>query len=101
MDWRQYRYKADGAGAPVHFGVIAQNISSCLAKGGVHVADYALVENKALTEGGKDEWAVYYQEAFALEAAYQRRRADKAEERIAALERRLDALEAAFVAAGA
>ena len=101
VDWRQYRYKADGAGAPVHFGIIAQHVSSCLAEGGVSPSGYALIENKALTEGGKDEWAVYYQEAFALEAAYQRRRADKAEERIAALERRLDALEAAFVAAGA
>jgi len=101
VDWRQYRYKADGAGAPVHFGVVAQHVSSCLAEGGVNPSGYALIENKALTEGGKDEWAVYYQEAFALEAAYQRRRADKAEERIADLERRLDALEAAFVAAGA
>ena len=101
VDWRQYRYKADGAGAPVHFGIIAQHVSSCLAEGGVNPSGYALIENKALTEGGKDEWAVYYQEAFALEAAYQRRRADKAEARIAALERRLDALEAAFVAAGA
>lgn len=103
VDWRQYRYKADGAGAPVHFGVVAQHVSSCLAKGGIHVADYAIVENKGLKgeAGAKDEWSVYYQEAFALEAAYQRRRADKAEERIAALERRLDALEAAFVATGA
>lgn len=101
VDWRQYRYKADGAGAPVHFGVVAQHVSSCLAEGGVNPSGYALIENKALTEGGKDEWAVYYQEAFALEAAYQRRRADKAEERIAALERRLDALEAAFLAVGA
>ena len=101
VDWRQYRYKADGAGAPVHFGVVAQHVSSCLAEGGVNPSGYALIENKGLHGEGPDEWAVYYQEAFALEAAYQRRRADKAEERIAALERRLDALEAAFVAAGA
>lgn len=38
-------------------------------------------------------WSVRYDEALAMEAAYQRRRADRAEARLADIERRLSILE--------
>lgn len=50
-------------------------------------------EQKLITAAG-DRYGIRYEEALCLEAAYQRRRADKLEERLAALEKRMAIVEA-------
>lgn len=50
-------------------------------------------EQKLITAAG-DRYGIRYEEALCLEAAYQRRRADKLEERLAALEKRMTIVEA-------
>ena len=51
------------------------------------------IERKLITPAG-DMYSLRYEEALCMEAAYQRRRADRAEARITELERRLDEMEA-------
>lgn len=50
-------------------------------------------EQKLITAAG-DRYGIRYEEALCLEAAYQRRRADKLEKRLAALENRMTIVEA-------
>ena len=50
-------------------------------------------EQKLITAAG-DRYGIRYEEALCLEAAYQRRRADKLEKRLAALEKRMTIVEA-------
>lgn len=50
-------------------------------------------EQKLITAAG-DRYGIRYEEALCLEAAYQRRRADRLEERLAALEKRMTIVEA-------
>ena len=50
-------------------------------------------EQKLITAAG-DRFGIRYEEALCLEAAYQRRRADRLEERLAALEKRMTIAEA-------
>lgn len=50
-------------------------------------------EQKLITAAG-DRFGIRYEEALCLEAAYQRRRADRLEERLAALEKRMTIVEA-------
>lgn len=50
-------------------------------------------EQKLITPEG-DRYGIRYEEALCLEAAYQRRRADRLEERLAALEKRMTIVEA-------
>lgn len=96
--------------ARVHSGLIAQHISDAFAARGLDATRYGFfcwdswdAEPERVNEDGEilepaipagDRFSLRYEEALCVEAAYQRRRADRAEARIAALEERLAALEA-------
>lgn len=96
--------------ARLHSGLIAQRIDEAFKARGLDVSRYGLfchdeweaepeerdehgnVEKEARPAG--DIYSLRYEEALCMEAAYQRRRADRAEARLAALEERLSAIEA-------
>ena len=102
VQWKQFRLRREAAKsetAPIHAGAVAQNIQECLQTAGIDPEAYALTyhepvpaeegdrpseDNPEITNGEK--WYLRYEEAYAIEAAYLRRRCQKLEERIAALE---------------
>lgn len=96
--------------ARLHTGLIAQQIDEAFKAHGLDARRYGLFcwdawesqpEERdgcgrviAEARSAGDEFSLRYEEALCMEAAYQRRRADRAEIRLAALEERLAALEA-------
>ena len=101
--WSQFRMKKEvrqnGDDAPIHFGSVVQDVQNALSDGGVDPSRYGFLyhedylpeerdlpseENPEITNGEK--WYLKYAEAYAIEAAYLRRKCQKLEERIAALE---------------
>ena len=106
VDFVQFQFKESikekGQNARIHSGVIAQKIDSAFRENGLDASRYALfchnewgakpekldsdgnVISEAVPAG--DEYSIRYEEALCIEAAYQRRRADRLEERIDALE---------------
>ena len=121
VDWRQFQFKEaiaeKGADkARLHTGLIAQRIASVFDAHGLDASRYGLwcvdhwdAQPEERDEKGtvvtpareaEDAYAIRYEEALCMEAAYQRRRADRAEARIASLERRLDEMEAVLASIG-
>lgn len=114
IEFSQYQFKdafeEKGVDARLHSGLIAQHIDAVFKANGLDASRYGLfcfdsweaeperlgpdgrVESPAVPAG--DRYSLRYEEALCMEAAYQRRRADRAEARIASLEARLAALEA-------
>ena len=88
VDWRQFQYSAaveeKGEAARHHTGIVAQHVKSVFEDRGLDACEYGIL---CLTENGF--WSVRYAEALAMEAACQRRRADRLEARVAALEEKL------------
>lgn len=96
--------------ARIHSGLVAQRIDAAFKAHGLDASRYGLFCRDVLPareerrdEDGtvvqasapeSDRCGVRYEEALCMEAAYQRRRADRAEARLAALEERLAAIEA-------
>lgn len=109
VQWGQFQYRdavaAKGEKARLHLGLIAQRVKSAFEEQGLDVCAYGILcheEKKAstLTFAGETEnvepvdlWMVRYVEAQAMEACYQRWRADRAEARMEELAQRLAALE--------
>lgn len=103
-------FQAKGSGARLHSGLVAQRIDEAFKAAGLDAGRYGLFCHdswgampEAVDSDGRvrreampaaDEYSLRYEEALCMEAAYQRRRADRAEARIAALEERLAAIEA-------
>lgn len=104
-----YRYKFNDsvaekgfAAARYHTGMVAQRIASVFTAHGLNAADYGLLcfdeweaEPAELDEDGQivtpakaagNRYSLRYEECLCMEAAYQRRRADRIEARLAALE---------------
>lgn len=108
VHWTQFRLKKEtmrSDNAPLHFGAVVQNIQKAFSDCDANLKDYALTYHEHLTEQDgnmpceenpslllKDKWCLRYAEAFAIEAAYQRRRADRLEERLSALEKKVELL---------
>ena len=95
VQWQQFKYidavKRKGeANCRFHTGIVAQDVKDVCGDGilkyGIlcHDVQEATDEHEAI-----DLWTVRYEEALCMEAAYQRRRADRLEERIARLEAKL------------
>lgn len=98
--------------ARLHSGLIAQRIDEAFKARGLDASRYGLfcwdswdaVPERRNEEGevvvpavpAGEQYSLRYEEALCMEAAYQRRRADRAEDRLAALEERLAAIEAKF-----
>lgn len=102
--------KEKGSDARLHSGLIAQRIDEAFRTRGLDASRYGLFCHDAWeaeperrnadgivvepAHDAGDEYSLRYEEALCMEAAYQRRRADRAEARLAALEERLAAIEA-------
>ena len=102
--------KKGAESARLHNGLIAQRIDEAFKAHGLDASRYGLfchdeweAEEEARDERGTlvreaveagDRYSLRYEEALCMEAAFQRRRADRAEGRLAALEERLAAIEA-------
>ena len=96
--------------ARLHTGIVAQRVRDAFSAHDLDATRYGLfcydewsekpeerdekgeVISEAIPAG--NQYSIRYGEALCMEAAYQRRRADRAEARISALERRLDEMEA-------
>ena len=111
MQWRQYKFNdavaQKGEAARLHNGLIAQRIDDAFRARGLDAAAYGLfchdewpAQEEVRDEEGNvvqeareagDMYSLRYEEALAMEAAYQRRRADRLEARIAALEAAISA----------
>lgn len=114
VQWSQFQMRdavaEKGENARLHNGLIAQRIDAVFNAHGLDASRYGLFchdvwgaepeerdpEGKLVREArpAGDEYSLRYEEALAMEAAYQRRRADRAEARITALEQRLNEMEA-------
>ena len=107
VNWYQYQFKDSIAEkgetkARIHTGAIAQRIESVFESHGLDANKYGLLcydewkaEPAERDEDGNivqearpagNRYSLRYEEALCMEAAYQRRRADRLEERIARLE---------------
>jgi len=113
IKWCSFKFKKDvkafGDGAPIFSGLVVQDLQQVFEEHGLKHQLYALTSRdlreeikEEKDEDGKiivqhepavDEWHMDYLNAFSIEAAYQRRRASRAEARIATLEERLAKLE--------
>lgn len=108
VDFKVFRFKdavaKKGDAARLHVGVIAQDVDVAFLAEGLDASRYGLFchdewgdewEEKASgervqTQKAGDIYGIRYEEALVLEAAYQRWRADRAEERLTRLEQRMD-----------
>lgn len=114
VNWYQYQFKDSIAEkgetkARIHTGAIAQRIESVFSSHGLDANKYGLLcydewkyEPAERDEDGNivqparpagNRYSLRYEEALCMEAAYQRRRADRLEQRLNAIEQRLSALE--------
>ncbi len=116
VGWVQFKFNdavaEKGADARLHNGLIAQRVGDAFRARGLDASRYGLFlydaweaqpaevdEKGAVIEPAQPAGEAYglrYTEALCMEAAYQRRRADRAEARITALEQRLGELEAEY-----
>ena len=114
INFVQFKFKdavqEKGADSRIHSGLIAQRIDDAFKAFNLDAARYGLfchdsweaeaeerdAEGNLMRNAREagDEYSLRYEEALCMEAAYQRRRADRAEARISALEARLATLEA-------
>ena len=81
--FRQFRMKRDEKA--IHVGVIAQEVDEAFKSYGLDARDYGLF-NDETDENGETILGIRYNEALALECAYQRRQIEKLTMRLGALE---------------
>lgn len=97
VEFYRFKYKdavaEKGSAARWHTGMIAQRIESVFTAHGLDAHDYGLLcydEWEAEDEiPAGNRYALRYEECLTMEAAYQRRRADRIEARLAMLEARV------------
>ena len=82
--FRQFRMKSDDK--PIHVGVIAQEVDEAFKSYGLDARDYGLFCDEK-DEDGETILGIRYNEALALECAYQRRELQQLTMRMSALER--------------
>lgn len=92
IEWVQFKFKADDS--KMHFGIIAQDLNKRLSDSGIEASSCTIAESNpnydpATMDELPEALTVNYIEALAIEAAYQRRRANRLEARIAALEAKI------------
>lgn len=113
VEWKQFRMKDSvakkGSSARLHSGVIAQHVGDAFSRAGLDASAYGFFcwdrwdqTPAQLDENGNvavpatpagEQYSIRYDEALAIEAAYQRRENARLRARLAALEDRLAALE--------
>lgn len=114
VQWAQFQMRdavaKKGENARIHNGLVAQRIDAVFKAHGLDASRYGLFCHDEWGETAEvkgedglvlqpyqaagDMYSLRYEEALCMEAAYQRRRADRAEARLASIEERLAALEA-------
>ena len=112
VQWSRFKFRAakeaKGESARWHTGLVAQRVKQVFEEKGLDACEYGILchevwqdeyeerENgsRVLVRAAGEMWTIRYEEALCMEAAYQRHRADRAEARIAALESRLNEMEA-------
>lgn len=86
VQWGQFQYldavERKGESARLHLGLIAQRVKAVFEERNLDACEYGIL----CYEEEEDLWTVRYTEALAMEAVFQRRRADRLEARVAALE---------------
>lgn len=92
VNWSLFKYKTDVKNdgndkSCYHAGLVAQDVKEIGDSFNVDLCKYGILYHN--TQNNDDSWSVSYIEALAVEAAYQRHRADKLEERISELEKLL------------
>ena len=107
VGWYQFRFKDSiakkGENARTHCGLIAQRIKEVFERHNLDAFKYGLIcydewdaQDEVVDENGEileeaiakgSRYSLRYEEALCMESAYQRRRADRLEERIEALEK--------------
>ena len=92
IEWVQFKFKTNDS--KMHFGVIAQDLNKRLSDSGMETSSCTIAESNpnydpATMDELPEALAVNYIEALVIEAAYQRRRADRLEARIKVLEEKL------------
>ncbi len=112
ISWKNFKFKdailEKGNDARKHTGIIAQDIDRIFKKHNINASKYGFFcydswdarqdeqdnDGKVILEGREagDIYSVRYEEALCLEAAYQRRRAERAEARISELETKVNLL---------
>ena len=100
VGWMRFKYSADvarkGSSARWHTGLVAQRVKAAFEARGLDACEYGILCHEVWGDEYDDEggliraagemWTVRYEEAFAMEAAYQRWRMDRIEARLAELE---------------
>ena len=114
VSWQQFQMRdavaEKGESARLHNGLVAQRIDAVFKAHGLDASRYGLFcfdsweatpeerdENGNIMQEARpagDAYSLRYEEALCMEAAYQRRRSDRAEASISALEQRLAEMEA-------
>lgn len=103
VKWTSYQYKNDAlsnpADAVTHFGAISQRIKEVFEKAGLEPLKYGFVQydewNEQLNDEGDvvmpagNRYGLRYEQCLVVEAAYQRRRMDRLETAIMALQKAL------------
>lgn len=108
VGWGQFKFleavAEKGEAARLHLGLIAQRVKAVFEERGLDACRYGILcrEERPAADGepAVDLWMVRYEEALCMEVCCQRRRADRAEARLAALEERLCRLEAVLASQG-
>lgn len=113
VQWAEFRFLSSiekkGDEARKHTGLIAQRVNDAFTAHGLDASRYGLfchdtwdAEPEVTDEEGNvlqearpagDKYSLRYDECLCMEAAYQRRRAARAEARLAALERKMEEME--------
>lgn len=106
VNWQQFKFIEDAERKGIencrwHPGLVAQRVKAVFEAEGLDACKYGILchevwqdeydeEGETLIRETGDQWYIRYEEALAMEAIYQRRRADRLEERITRLEALLD-----------
>ena len=98
VNWQEFQFKdavaKKGDAARLHTGLIAQRIQAVFESAGLDASRYGLFcYDEWHDDDEGDRYSLRYEEALAMESAYQRRRADRLEARLAAIEERLALLD--------
>lgn len=108
VNWHRFKFKEDAERKGLencrwHPGLVAQRVKDVFEADGLDACAYGILchdewddeydADGSLIRKAGDLWMIRYEEALAMEAAYQRRRADRLEETISMLAARIGAIE--------
>lgn len=114
VQWIRFKFLAakevKGESARWHTGLVAQRVKQVFEERGLDACEYGILcheqwedeyeeredGSRRLVRKAGEMWTIRYEEALAMEAAYQRRRADRMAMDIADLTQRLNELDAVF-----